>query len=64
MAKKTIFQQLSDLFGPEVKREQNKSRYSINDKELLRTKSKEEYDFEKLKKQQDSFAAHKNVKIS
>ena len=52
MARKTIFQQLNDLFGPEVKRAQNKSRYSINDKELLKTKSKEDFEFEKLKRQQ------------
>ena len=63
MAKKTIFQQLSDLFGPEIKREQNKSRYSINDKELLRTKSKEEYDHEKLKKQQDSYLSNMWQKV-
>ena len=55
MAKKTIFQQLNDLFGPEVKRPQNKSRYSLGDKELLKTKSKEEYDYEKLKQQQDKY---------
>jgi len=55
MARKTIFQQLNDLFGPEVKRPQNKSRYSLGDKELLKTKSKEEYDFEKLKQQQDKY---------
>jgi len=63
MAKKTIFQQLTDLFGPEVKREQNKSRYSINDKELLRTKSKEEYEFEKLKKQQDAYLSNMWQKV-
>ena len=55
MARKTIFQQLNDLFGPEVKRPQNKSRYSLPDKELLKTKSKEEYEFEKLKQQQDKY---------
>ena len=32
MARKTVFQQLNDLFGPEEKSQQNKSRYSINDK--------------------------------
>ena len=63
MAKKTIFQQLTNLFGPEVKREQNKSRYSINDKELLRTKSKEEYEFEKLKKQQDAYLSNMWQKV-
>ena len=55
MARKTIFQQLNDLFGPEMKRPQNKSTYSLNDKELLKTKSKEEYDYEKLKQQQDKY---------
>ena len=55
MAKKTIFQQLNDLFGPEIKRPQNKSRYSLGDKELLKTKSKEEYEHEKLKRQQDTY---------
>ena len=55
MARKTIFQQLNNLFGPEIKRPDNKSRYSINDKELLKTKSKEEYDYEKLKLQQDKY---------
>jgi len=55
MARKTVFQQLNDLFGPEVKRPQNKSRYSLDDKELLKTKSKEEYEFEKLKQQQDKY---------
>ena len=45
MARKTIFQQLSDLFGPERSTRENKSRYSLNDKELLKTQSKEEYDF-------------------
>ncbi len=45
MAKKTIFQQLSDLFGPARAARESKSRYSLNDKELLTTKSKEEYDY-------------------
>ena len=63
MARKTVFQQLNDLFGPEVKQKQNKSRYSINDKELLKTKSKEEYDYEKLKRQQDSYLANQWKKV-
>ena len=63
MARKTIFQQLNDLFGPEVVKAQNKSRYSINDKELLKTKSKEEYDFEKLKRQQDSYLSNMWQKV-
>ena len=63
MARKTVFQQLNDLFGPEVKKQQNKSRYSINDKELLKTKSKEEYDFEKLKRQQDAYLSNMWQKV-
>jgi len=63
MARKTIFQQLNDLFGPEINRPQNKSRYSINDKELLKTKSKEEYEFEKLKRQQDAYLANQWQKV-
>ncbi len=63
MARKTVFQQLNDLFGPEVKQKQNKSRYSINDKELLKTKSKEEYDYEKLKRQQDAYLANQWKKV-
>jgi len=63
MARKTIFQQLNDLFGPEVNRSQNKSRYSLNDKELLKTKSKEEYDYEKLKRQQDAYLANQWQKV-
>jgi hypothetical protein len=63
MVRKTVFQQLNDLFGPEVKKPQNKSRYSINDKELLKTKSKEEYDFEKLKRQQDAYLSNMWQKV-
>ena len=63
MAKKTIFQHLSNLFGPEIKKEQNKSKYSLNDKEILRTKSKEEYEFEKLKQQQDKYLANMWQKV-
>ena len=63
MAKKTVFQQLSDLFGPEKSTRENKSRYSLNDKELLTTKSKEEYDFELLQKQQDSYLSHQWKKV-
>ena len=63
MARKTVFQQLNDLFGPDVNRQQSKSRYSINDKELLKTKSKEEYDYEKLKRQQDAYLANQWQKV-
>jgi hypothetical protein len=63
MAKKTIFQQLSDLFGPDIPQRQNKSRYSLNDKELLKTKSKEEYDYEKLQQQQNKYLSNMWSKV-
>lgn len=63
MARKTVFQQLSDLFGPERKQAETKSRYSINDKELLKTQSKEEYDYELLQKQQDAYLANQWKKV-
>ena len=63
MARKTVFQQLSDLFGPERASRENKSRYSLNDKELLKTQSKEEYEFEKLQLQQDAFLNNQWKKV-
>ena len=63
MARKTVFQQLSNLFGPERAAQENKSRYSLNDKELLKTQSKEEYDFEKLKLQQDAYLNNQWKKV-
>jgi hypothetical protein len=63
MAKKTIFQQLNNIFGPPVKEKQNKSSYSFNDKELLKTKSKEEFEFEKLKRQQDRYLSNMWQKV-
>ena len=63
MAKKTVFQQLSDLFGPARAERENKSRYSLNDKELLKTKSKEEYEFERLERQQDKYLSNMWKKV-
>ncbi len=63
MAKKTVFQQLSDLFGPERKQVANKSRYSLNDKELLKTQSKEDYNYELLQKQQDAYLSNQWKKV-
>ena len=63
MAKKTIFQQLSDLFGPAAEQRQNKSRYSLNDKELLKTQSKEEYDYAKLQGQQNKYLSNQWKKV-
>ncbi len=63
MARKTVFQQLSDLFGPERAQRSNKSRYSLNDKELLKTQSKEEYDYELLQRQQDAYLSNQWKKV-
>jgi len=63
MARKTVFQQLSDLFGPERAQRENKSRYSLNDKELLKTQSQEEYNYELLQKQQDAYLANQWKKV-
>ena len=63
MAKKTIYQQLSDLFGPPKAERKSKSRYSLNDKELLKTQSKEEYDYEKLQMQQQSYLSNMWKKV-
>jgi len=63
MAKKTIFQQLGDLFGPPGPERENKSRYSLNDKELLKTKSKEEYEYEKLQMQQQKYLSNMWSKV-
>ena len=49
-----------DLKNPN---EKNKSRYSLNDKELLKTKSKEEYDYEKLQLQQDKYLSDQWKKV-
>jgi hypothetical protein len=62
MAKKqTVFQKLSNTFGkeglnPNVEKRNNK--YSVgNSEELLRTKSKQEFDVAKLQAQQDKYLA-------
>ena len=56
MAQKyTIFQQLENLFGPEKKKAESKSRYSLGDNEILKTKSKEEYEYKKLEAQQAKY---------
>ena len=63
MAKKTIFQQLGDLFGPVISQKQSKSRYSLGDEELLKTQSKEEYDYKKLQLQQNKYLSNMWEKV-
>jgi hypothetical protein len=54
----TVFQQLESLFGPERKKEEAKSRYSLGDKEILKTQSKEEYELKKLELQQAKYLSN------
>ena len=56
--KYTIYQQLESLFGPERKKEEAKSRYSLGDEQILKTQSKEEYDLAKLEAQQSKYLSN------
>ena len=62
MEKKTIYQRLEDLFGPE-KHKISKSRYSLDDKQLLKTQSKEEYEVAKLQAQQNKYLSSQWQKV-
>lgn len=57
MQKRTVFQRLNMIFGPEgVRQPQPQSnRYSINNDVLIKTQSKEEYDSVKLQQQQNKY---------
>jgi len=57
MAKKTVFQRLNTIFGPEgvKKQPQQSNKYSINNDVLIKTQSKEEYDTVKLQNQQNKY---------
>ena len=57
MAKRTIFQRLNTIFGPEGVRQQppQSNRYSINNDVLIKTQSKEEFDAVKLQNQQNKY---------
>jgi hypothetical protein len=57
MAKRTVFQRLNMIFGPEgVRQPQPQSnKYSINNDVLIKTQSKEEYDAVKLQQQQNKY---------
>ena len=61
MSKRTVFQRLNMIFGPEgVRQPQAQSnRYSIGSDVLIKTQSKEEYDSVKLQQQQNKYI--KNV---
>jgi len=58
MAKRTVFQRLNAIFGPEGVRQQpqqQSNRYSINNDVLIKTQSKDEYDSVKLQNQQNKY---------
>jgi len=58
MAKRTVFQRLNAIFGPEGIRQQpqqQSNKYSINNDVLIKTQSKEEFDAVKLQNQQNKY---------
>jgi len=59
----TIWQRLSQVFGPDSTLDQQSPIYKFDKKELLRTKSKEEYEREKLQAQQTKFLSNQWAKI-
>jgi hypothetical protein len=61
--RRTIWQGLEDLFGPERKQVEQKSRYSLGNETLLTTQSKEEYEFAKLQAQQQKYLSNMWTKV-
>ena len=59
----TIFQRLSQTFGPNGLLQQDIPTYKFDKKELLRTTDKQEYEFEKLQAQQSLYLAGQWTKI-
>lgn len=57
MAKRTVFQRLNTIFGPEGVRQNQitSNKYSMGNDILLKTQSKEEYDSVKLQNQQNKY---------
>jgi uncharacterized membrane protein YgcG len=57
MAKRTVFQRLNTIFGPEGVRQNQitSNKYSMSNDILLKTQSKEEYDSVKLQNQQNKY---------
>lgn len=60
MAKQTVFQKLSDIFGkdglnPNIQK--TKNRFQLGNGEILKTQSKEEFDAAKLEAQQNKYLA-------
>jgi hypothetical protein len=59
----TVWQRLSQAFGPNALLNQDYPTYKLDKKELLRTTSKQEFDTEKLQAQQTFYLANQWTKI-
>ena len=59
----TVWQRLSKTFGPNSLLNQDYPTYKFDKKELLRTKSREEYEKEKLQAQQSYYLANQWAKV-
>ena len=59
----TVWQRLSQTFGPNSQLNQNYPTFKFDKKELLRTKSKEEYEKEKLQAQQTFYLTNQWAKV-
>jgi len=59
----TVWQRLSQAFGPNALLNQDYPTYKLDKKELLRTTSKQEYETEKLQAQQTYYLANQWTKI-
>lgn len=53
--KLTVYQKLTKIFGTGSEPQRSKSSFSVNDKELIKVRSPEEYNFEKLQSQQSKY---------
>ena len=61
---RTIFQTLTNMFGPYgVEPERVSKKYSLGNSELLRTTSKEEYETQKLQARQNKYLSNQWVKV-
>ena len=59
----TIWQRLSQAFGPNSLLNQDYPTYKLDKKELLKTTDKKEYEFEKLQSQQSMYLSGQWAKI-
>ncbi len=59
----TVWQRLSQTFGPNSLLNQDYPTFKFDKKELLRTKSREEYEMEKLQAQQTFYLTNQWAKV-